>query len=371
LLAKQTSKGVDVLRGLGALGVIWGHSIYSLSIPVELNGAFWVWIFFSLSGFFILEGFIDGRYYLSTKGYLSFLWNRSLRIMPLYYVALCLGLMFELKASPDKINMLNVIQQFIFLSPLNLTTLSGPLWSVAAIVKFYVFSIFIILLIVKVKQERRPFLLIILFILSIVISAFFIKYDGDNFVQPRSLLGNLHFFIWGMLLAVINWDRLPRISFINKFYIIFSFIGFAWYLNNWDLIYFWGLGSRFSNYVALGGGSLCALSIVFVVMLKEPDCSKGNYFAEESILVKIFAMCGFYSYAIYVYHSILTKANQLFFHLCPGLIYLIVLLLSLPVAFLSYKLIESPIQQFRIGESATHSLRNHDYRVNEPIENEL
>lgn len=335
------------------MGVIWGHSIYSLNMPVELNGAFWVWIFFSLSGFFIGVAFIDGRYNLSIKGYFSFLWNRFLRILPLYYMALCLGLIFEFIGSPDKINAVKVIQQFLFISPLNSTTLSGPLWSVAAIVQFYVFSIIFIFLIAKVKRDRRLYFLIILLFLSIVTSAFYIKTHGDNFVQPRTLLGNLHFFIWGMLLSVINWNRLPMIKSINKFYTIFILIGIAWYLANWKLTYFWGLGDRFSNYIALSGGSLCALSIVFIVMLREPHYSKGNDY-RVLILIKIVAWCGFYSYAIYVWHSILTKADQLFFHLSPGIITLLFLLLSVVPAFLSYKIIEAPLQQFRIGETACH-----------------
>jgi peptidoglycan/LPS O-acetylase OafA/YrhL len=285
LLTKETSIEVDVLRGLGALGVIWGHSIHSLNMPVELNGAFWVWIFFSLSGFFIGEAFFDGRYNLSTLGYFSFLWNRFLRILPLYYTALCLGLVFALIASPEIINALNVIQEILFICPLNSTIYSGPLWAIAVIVKFYVLSIFFIWIIAKVNREKRFALLLLLLVLSTIISGLYIKACGDNYVQPRTLLGNLHFFMWGILLSVINWERLPRISSINKFCAIFTLIVIAWYLNNWKLSYFWGLGSLFSNYVALSGGSLCALSIVFVVMLREPNCSKGNNFTAERILI--------------------------------------------------------------------------------------
>jgi peptidoglycan/LPS O-acetylase OafA/YrhL len=359
LLTKQNSIEIDALRGLATLGVIWGHSMYSMNMPVELNGAFWVWIFFSLSGFFIGEAFIDGKYKLSAKGYFSFLWNRFLRILPLYYTALCLGLLFEFIAAPDKINAMQVIRQFLFISPLNSTTLSGPLWALAVIIKFYILSIFFIWIITIVNHEKRLILLLSLLVFSIIISALYIKIYGDNFVQPRTLLGNLHFFIWGMLLSVINWERLPRISSIKKFYAIFILILIAWYLNNWELSYFWGLGRHLSNYVSLSGGSLCALSIVFIIMLREPGDNNGNAFKTENIFIKSLAWCGFYSYAIYVWHSVLIKSNQLFFHQSPGINFLVYLLLSLPVSFLSYKIIESPLQQFRVGETASHFSKKH------------
>ena len=353
MLTKQNSIEIDALRGVAAFGVVWGHSMYALNMPVELNGAFWVWIFFSLSGFFIGEAFIDGKYKLSTDWYF-FLWNRFLRILPLYYIALCLGLIFEFITAPEKINALEVIRQFLFISPLNSTTLSGPLWALAVIVKFYIFSIFFIWIITKVNLEKRFTLLLSLLVFSIIISALYIKVYGDNSVQPRTLLGNLHFFIWGMLLSVINWERLPRISSINKFYAIFILILIAWYLNNWELSYFWGLGDRLINYVALSGGSLCALSIVFIIMLREPGDNNGNNFKAENKLIKPLVWCGFYSYAIYVWHSILGKANQLFFHINPGIIRLGFLLLSLAAAYFNYKLIEAPLQQFRTGKTASH-----------------
>ncbi len=321
-------------------------------MPVELNGAFWVWMFFSLSGFLVGEAFLDGRYNLSAKGYFSFLWNRSLRILPLYYTALCFGFIFEFVASPDELNALQVIQQYLFISPANSIPLSGPLWAVAVIVHFYILSILFVWVIAKVTLEKRPALLLSLFVLSIVIiSGLQIKSCGYHFGQPRTLIDNFHFFIWGILLSVINWERMPRISSLHKYGAVFILIMIAWYGCNWKLPYFWGLGGPLSRYVALSGGALCALSIVFIILMREPD---GNHRGKESKWLTTLAWCGYYSYGIYVCHSILGKANQLFFHLEPGIIRFVFLLLSLPVAFLSYKLMEAPLLQFRMGETASH-----------------
>ncbi len=354
MLTDQISKEIDALRGFAVLSVLWGHSMYSLNMPVELNGAFGVWIFFSLSGFFIGEAFFCGRYGLSTEGCFSFLRNRAVRILPLYYTALCAGLIFELIMMPDKIIVSAVIRQFLFISPLNSITLSGPLWALAVSAKFYIISIFFIWIIAKVSQQKRIALLLFLLVLSGIISWLYIKACRDIYIQPRTLFGNLHFFMWGILLSVINWERLPAVSSVNKFSAIFILIVIAWYLNNWKPAYFWGLSSYLSGRLALGCGALCALLITFVVMLREACSDNDVDFKKGSLLLKLFGWCGFYSYAIYVCHSILGKANQIFFHINPGPIYLFYLFLSIPLAYLSYKFIEAPLHQLRAGKIASH-----------------
>lgn len=354
MLADQISKEIDALRGFAVLSVLWGHSMYSLNMPVELNGAFGVWIFFSLSGFFIGKSFFCGHYGLSAESYFSFLWNRSLRILPLYYTALCAGLIFELIMIPDEIIVSAVIRQFLFISPLNSITLSGPLWALAVSAKFYVISIFFIWIIVKVNREKRITLLLFLLALSCIISWLYIKACGDIYIQPRTLLGNLHFFMWGILLAVVNWERLPAVSSVNKFGAIFILIVIAWYLNNWKPAYFWGLSSGLSGRLALGYGALCGLLITFVVMLREVRSDNGVGFKIGILLLNLFGWCGFYSYAIYVCHAILGKANQIFFHISPGPLYLFYLLLSIPLAYLSYKFIEAPLHELRAGKMASH-----------------
>ena len=132
---------------MSALGVIWGHSMYNISLPLELNGAFWVWIFLPISGYLIGTGFKSNRYALNFKGYKLFIWNRMLRIIPLYEIALLLGLLMEILSNQHAGTFLSNIRQFAYISPLNAISLVGPLWTVAAEVQFYIFSLFIFLFI--------------------------------------------------------------------------------------------------------------------------------------------------------------------------------------------------------------------------------
>jgi len=131
------SKSIDVIRGAAALGVIWGHSMYNLSLPVELNGAFWVWVFLPISGYLVAKGFINGRYSFSLTGFGHFFYNRALRIIPLAYIALTIGLI----STDATLDLGETILQFLFIPPANNMSLIGPLWTVATEIQFYFFAI--------------------------------------------------------------------------------------------------------------------------------------------------------------------------------------------------------------------------------------
>lgn len=93
VVSAETSLAIERTRGLAALGVLWGHSMYGLGLPIELNGAFWVWVFLPLSGYLVARGFGGGAYAGSWGGAGRFLWNRGLRILPLAWFALAIGAM--------------------------------------------------------------------------------------------------------------------------------------------------------------------------------------------------------------------------------------------------------------------------------------
>ena len=69
----------------------------------------------------------------------------------------------------------NVIQQFLFIPKLNNMELVGPLWTIAAELKFYIFSILLIILIGSIK--KLVYLTVPLFILLFVAS---IKFSMES-----------------------------------------------------------------------------------------------------------------------------------------------------------------------------------------------
>jgi peptidoglycan/LPS O-acetylase OafA/YrhL len=67
-ISSHISYGIDWLRGFACLGVIYGHSICGFKYPLELNGAFWVWVFFPISGYLVSKGFINKSYNFNMRG---------------------------------------------------------------------------------------------------------------------------------------------------------------------------------------------------------------------------------------------------------------------------------------------------------------
>lgn len=357
MINQHTSFSIDVVRGLAALGVIWGHAIYGLRLPLELNGAFWVWIFLVISGYLVGKSLSPDRYGLSAKGWLRFIWNRGLRIIPLYTIALFIGFIVE-TISNSKVNITyETLSQFFFMSPLNNITLSGPLWTVAAEIHFYIFSV---LLAVFILRKSNIYIALGFFVISLIVAAKFISYSGDNIEQSRTFIGNLHFFVFGLILSTGRYDISIRATYvvnIAKAFLVGLIIIAAWFLNNWKPTYFWGLGIfteilPMARKIPIGGASLCALALATIILCVVPDDNRkttGKTPPRKGLfLINFFRWCGIYCYGIYVWHSVLAKADQVFFHIPIGPYHLLFLLMALPLASLSYKFIEKPILQYKI-----------------------
>lgn len=359
MINKHTSFSIDVMRGMSALGVIWGHSVFPK--PFDLSGAFWVWIFLGISGYLVGKSFMTARYPVSINGYMCFLWNRSLRIMPLFWFGCLLGLMFEMtgvdKTLVNGTSSLNAVKQFLFMS--DDMTLSGPLWTVSAEIKFYAISIIIIYIIGKIRHMPIYLLFLLLFM---AIAQVYQQYFVDNKVQPRTLFGNIHFFVFGLILATGRFDLPFKISRFLKVGLVVAGVILALYLNNYFPEYFWRkpLGDSRWEFVIkwmipCGYASFIALFIVYITvctLVKENE--KINRFYSRCI--RFLAYCGFYTYGIYVWHAILSKADHVFFNISYGFTMLFYLLLSLPLAFFSYKYFEEPLLRFRKGERSINSV---------------
>lgn len=75
-ISSELSKSIDLIRGLAALGVIYGHSMYNIDLPIEMNGAFWVWVFLPISGYLVASSFLVKRYHSNIHGFFYFILNR-------------------------------------------------------------------------------------------------------------------------------------------------------------------------------------------------------------------------------------------------------------------------------------------------------
>ncbi|GMV21739.1 MAG: hypothetical protein AMXMBFR57_16880 [Acidimicrobiia bacterium] len=339
----HVSRSIDVIRGTAALGVIWGHSMYGINRPVELNGAFWVWVFLPLSGYLVARGFEPQGYGRSPAAFCRFLWNRSLRILPLAWAALLIGALMAWwhDVLPD-----TTVRQFLFMPPGNAMSLVGPLWTIAAEMQFYVASA-VLLPWVAIPPRVRLTAGLVVWPLSLWVAWIWIAAAHDNAFQPRSLVGNLAFFVFGVWLASIRMPpvRVPRIL---KVALVVAPVALAWYLQNHKAEYFWQWGS--DTPYPFGGAAVCALFICLVVVWTSVPAGPSTWDRGPARWgIDGLAWCGFYTYGIYVVHALLTVFDKFIFRLPTGPAMLAYLMLAVPLAPLSYRWYERFWLRFRVG----------------------
>lgn len=355
----HVSRCIDIIRGAASLGVIWGHSMYreslmklkmfGFSLPVELNGGVWVWIFLPISGYLVGRGFMAGGYEMSARGFGRFLFNRGLRILPLAYLALMIGVgacIIAGSAVPG-----DVVRQFLFVPHKNNISLVGPLWTVATELQFYVMAVILVPLVYGVWRAGGATAGALLFLGSVYAGLAWVGYLGDSALQPRTFFGNISFFMLGLLLA-----RTPVIKLNGarafKVYAVASLIVLVWWLQNFKPSYFWGWGD---HAWPLGGTMVIAMTIVTVTLLASPDDqNRSRRKGMLGMLITGLGWCGFYCYGIYVWHAVLLALNIHLWGVPVGLARLGLLSLALPLAYLSYRFIEKPIMRFKMphGSSA-------------------
>jgi len=114
----EKSNSVDMLlalRAFACLLVVSHHSIINMhnNIWLENNKSIWplfspawvgIWIFFVLSGYLMGKGFFTDRYSRDKKGAINFYINRAIRILPLYYFAILIEILF---LSPELLKGIN------------------------------------------------------------------------------------------------------------------------------------------------------------------------------------------------------------------------------------------------------------------------
>jgi len=350
VISRHASSSIDVTRGLAALGVIWGHTIYGFDLPLELNGAFWVWIFLPISGFLVGKSFGADGYGLSWNGYVAFLRNRGLRIIPLAWLALALGFAIERGSGQIQTALPAAATQFLFVSPLSDMSLVGILWTVVAEVHFYIAAILLAPLFVRSKTPWPP---VAFWLVSIIIARQWIPAVGDVLNQPRTFVGNLPLFVFGLALASPCFDRGIRLARSSQVVLTIVPIAVAWYLNNYHPDWFWYAGQYTRG--AFGGGVVCALVVAGVTLVARPSGGRPAWLSQRILTnpLHMLAWCGFYTYGIYVYHGLLLKINSVFLQFPPGPQRLLLVLLALPLAPLSYALIEKPLLRFKRSRAST------------------
>ena len=314
------------MRGIAALGVIIGHTLYT-KLPV-INGAFWVWVFFILSGYLQGHSFFESRYPFDKKGFRRFYVNRALRIIPLFWLILISGYLLR-SFFGQSIAPFHFFKELLALTS-NIETV-GPLWSISAEIKFYIAAPILCFFLTKVPTKRNQVLVTLMISFLFTVSAYkFAVFNGDNPAQPRSFLGNSSFFVFGILLSWLKpYLSSKPLAHSLKYGTIIMFILLTTIINNYFEAFFWKLG-----------GILISFAIVTLLLSIKTESSINIF--ERSL-----NSLGKYCYGIYVYSSLIAVAYQ-GYGIKPGWTAFLVQLTSIPMAIISFKIFEKPLLRFKL-----------------------
>lgn len=145
-------RALDGLRALAAMSVLVYHALASTGTPTVLLGhdVTWVW-FYTESGvdlFFVLSGFLlflpyaramlQGRSLPSAR---AFYRRRALRILPAYWVCLAVLVLLDLHTYLTPMGLQNILAHVVLLhddNPAFSRAIEGPFWTLAVEAQFYV-----------------------------------------------------------------------------------------------------------------------------------------------------------------------------------------------------------------------------------------
>ena len=350
-------KNLNALRAIAAFMVIIHHieqfkthfnlpNIWSNQIIRELGGNA-VSIFFVLSGFLISYLLVHEKRKTSSVSIKKFYVRRVLRIWPLYFILILLGII--LNYYYGDINLIkNNLFYFLLFVP-NLLVAQGTvimfishLWSIGVEEQFYLFWP-----LASKKLNTKQFFL---FMLAIIFVFLLARNYTFHFYGKNALLKFIDYTRFDMMAiggigALILTEKNSFSLFIKyiinqkiiQFLIIIAFI--LYFLNLTDIYRIYFLNNLFF-------GILITLLLLVLV-------------SKESILNlehPIFKTLGNISYGIYMYHSIVIFfslklvllfvpiSNTFLFNLC---LYSSVFMASSIISYISYEKIEKPFLKLK------------------------
>lgn len=335
---KTHLKGLDTLRAIAALIVVWSHieivkQMYSLpptTLSILPNAHFSVTLFFVLSGFLITFLLIKEKEKYHTISFKKFYTRRILRIWPLYFLILFLSYFFvDSSVSTRTLILCLLIFPNVPLALKAKWTGSPHIWSIGVEEQFYLMWPILIYF----APKKKTLLVLVLFCIGITVFPYLINYLNIKTIYNEKLHSFVEKFFYytkfncmalgGIFgYAVAKEKKWLKILYKNKLVVMaLFFLAFG--------VWFGGISFyRFSDEV---------YSLFFILMIV------GLVMHPKiNIDTKISAFLGKISYGIYMYHwmitlglvSLLIKYRDFpYFNL---LLYISVFSVSILVSWISY-----------------------------------
>jgi peptidoglycan/LPS O-acetylase OafA/YrhL len=205
--AREHILTLDGLRGCAALIVVISHCANAGFLPIFLGQGFGQ---MGVALFYALSGLLMGRLYLwrsfERDELTKYAWRRGARVLPLYFSALLLGVLFmSTSLSPYHLEDIGDVLRAAFL--LHGT---GVLWSIPVEIQFYVVFVGIWW---AASRGKLMTALIGLFVFQTVMVAGYVLAFGIS--GTYTLLFWLHFFLFGTLLGHLT-TRLDLSAIVAK-----------------------------------------------------------------------------------------------------------------------------------------------------------
>lgn len=343
---------LDALRFFAFFLVIWQHAFsgifhemtenVNLQITIDaftVTGGIGVQIFFVISGFLITFLMINEEKVSGRVNLLFFYLRRVLRIWPLYYFVMILGI-FVLPYIDSAFDFQgNILSNLFFLN--NIFSEGAPsnvniAWSVAIEEQFYLFWPLVFILF-RNNKKLLSFCCVVLFIQASIYAL-----EHPTFAAYFSTFGNLKYLMIGCWGAFFYSNYKERISASyllkpNSFYLICFLALFLLSASNLSV-----------SYNCLSRWLFAVFYLYLVIYCVDKSTGKSS---------SIFSFLGKYTYGMYLYHPIIltfayitiaklgfdyTKGDLLKF-----IIAIVTLLVTIGISILSYEYFEKPILRLK------------------------
>jgi len=335
---------IDGLRALAVVPVILFHAGFNFFS----GGYIGVDIFFVISGYLIttilIEDIENNRFSI-----VNFYERRARRILPALFFLLSITIVFSVIFLPP--HALKDVGQSVFAVSLFLSNIFfyietdyfantselAPLlhtWSLSTEEQFYIIFPFLLFLIKNFSQSAKFVFFLILLILSLIASEWWVKIDSQfSFYMPFTRFWEI---ITGSLLAISrgSWVR------INSKYALdaLSLIGLVIIS---ICIIFYNKHTVFPGYNAIPPVLGTALIVMF---------ARNNSIICRMLSVKLLVKIGLISYSLYLSHNaVFALSRNIGLPLDSYKIKIILIISSVAIALISYLFIEKPLRFLKLS----------------------
>jgi peptidoglycan/LPS O-acetylase OafA/YrhL len=339
-LANRYFSGLDALRAISVLAVIWTHVTTGHSIHLLAQGHRGVDLFFAISGFLVTTLLLreyrrNGR--ISIR---EFYMRRTLRIFPLYYAVLalyCVLVFAALRGTPKAAEFWDNLPAFAtYTSNWFVSVENGAAhgvtfyfaWSLATEEQFYLFwpSLMVLLLL----WVRREWLLALAPVALVGVQVYAASIAPSNFI------------------ATVFASLAPAILFGVMFAVLLNH-------KTWFQAFYTVLGRKASAPAALllllaclQFGAPWLMSAFVMALLVACVCVREDGWLHPVLRWRPAAFVGTISYGIYLMHMLAANAVRAVLHHPMGIdVFLLTVPVVVAMAWLSYRFFESPILRYK------------------------